>query len=108
MDNPDDGDRTGKWFFEMIDSLGLTGMDDRQFDQETVFDILQRFMHREYDASGQGGLFTLRAPSSEGAAKPRLGAEIAKGDSEAGRSKIDMREIEIWYQMMAYLEENEK
>lgn len=84
MDNPDDGDRTGKWFFEMIESLGLMGMDDRRFHKEAACDILCRFMRREYDESGQGGLFTLRYP------------------------KFDMREIEIWYQMMAYLEENEK
>jgi len=84
MDNPDDGDRTGKWFFEMVESLGLMGMDDRRFNMKAAYDILYRFMRREYDESGQGGLFTLRYP------------------------KFDMREIEIWYQMMAYLEENEK
>lgn len=84
MDNPDDGNRTGKWFFDMIRSLGLMDMDDRRFHKEAVGDILYRFMRRDYDASGQGGLFTLRFP------------------------KWDMRGIEIWYQMMAYLEENEK
>lgn len=83
MDNPDDGNRTGKWFFEMIRSLGLIGMDDRYFDDDFILNILFRFMQREYEASGQGGLFTLRTPA------------------------WDMRKTEIWYQMMAYLEENE-
>ncbi|MEG1515987.1 MAG: hypothetical protein RSD95_13955 [Clostridia bacterium] len=85
MDNPDDGDRTGKWFFEMVESLGLMGMDDRRFHKGAACDILCRFMRRAYDESGQGGLFTIRQPNSN----------------------VDMREIEIWYQMMTYLEENE-
>lgn len=84
MDNPDDGNRTGKWFFDMLKSLGLTMMDDSRFDRLTTMDILIRFMRRDYEESGQGGLFTLRYP------------------------KFDMRNIEIWYQMMAYLEENEQ
>lgn len=84
MDNPDDGDRTGKWFFEMIESLGLMDMSDGRFDRDAACDILCRFMRREYDASGQGGLFTLRYPAR------------------------DMREIDIWYQMMEYLKENER
>lgn len=84
MDNPDDGNRTGKWFFEMVQSLGLMGMDDRRFDEEAACDILYRFMRREYNECGQGGLFTLRHP------------------------RYDMRKMEIWYQMMGYLEENEK
>lgn len=84
MDNPEDGNRTGKWFNHMLTSLGLMEMDDQQFDEKTVIDILCLFMNRDYDESGQGGLFTLRNP------------------------KWDMRETEIWYQMMAYLEENER
>ena len=39
MDNPDDGNRTGKWFFDMIRSLGLMDMDDRRFHKEAVGDI---------------------------------------------------------------------
>lgn len=84
MDNPEDGNRTGKWFFEMIRSLGLYGMDDRYFDEDAVSDILRRFMRREYEENGLGGLFALR------------------------HSSRDMRDIEIWYQMMSYLEENER
>ncbi len=60
------------------------GMDDRRFDEEAACDILCHFMRREYDECGQGGLFTLRNP------------------------RYDMRKMEIWYQMMGYLEENEK
>ena len=84
MDNPNDGNRTGKWFFEMLKSLGLSLMDDEHFNLLEALDILVKFMQREYGENGQGGLFTLRYP------------------------RWDMREIEIWYQMMAYLEENER
>lgn len=84
MDDPDCGNRTGKWFFDMVKSLGLTLMDDSRFDRLEAMDILVKFMRRNYEASGQGGLFTLRYP------------------------RCDMRNIEIWYQMMAYLEENER
>lgn len=81
-DDPDSGNRTGKWFFEMIESLGLRDMDDGNFDKVAAADILVRFMRREYLPSGQGGLFTISDPA------------------------YDMRTAEIWYQMMWYLNEN--
>lgn len=81
-DDPDSGNRTGEWFFEMIESLGLRDMDDEHFDKVIVADILVRFMRREYLPDGRGGLFTLRYDNH------------------------DMRSAEIWYQMMWYLNEN--
>lgn len=80
--DPDSGDRTGKWFFEMIESLGLLDMDDDHFDKIIAYDILSRFMRREYRSDGRGGLFTV------------------------SDSAYDMRTDEIWYQMMHYLNEN--
>ena len=59
-------------------------MSDKHFVRSDAMDILTKFMRREYDASGLGGLFALRYP------------------------KEDMRDIEIWYQMMSYLEEDEQ
>lgn len=82
MDDPESGNRTGKWFFEMVESLGLEGMDDEHFDKITAADILVRFMRREYRADGRGGLFTV----DDGI--------------------HDMRDTEIWYQMMWYLNED--
>lgn len=82
MDDPDVGDRTGQWFWNMIVNLGLGPMDDRRFDPAFVDRILQRFMNREYGPHGEGGLFTVR------------------------NCRNDMRSIEIWYQMNHYLAEN--
>ena len=80
-DDPEQGNRTGEWFFEMIESLGLIDMDDLHFDKTIASDILNKFMRREYLPNGQGGLFTLDDPI------------------------YDLRKTEIWYQMMWYLSE---
>lgn len=81
MDDPDSGNRTGKWFFDMILSLGLIGMRDDCFDAIYAEMVVSRFLRREYAANGCGGLFTLRHRSA------------------------DMRRVEIWYQAMWYLDE---
>lgn len=79
--DPDEGDRTGKWFWDMIESLGLLPMTDRRFDQGQIDYILNRFLNRDYEPNGEGGLFTVK------------------------HNDRDMREIEIYYQMYAYLED---
>lgn len=80
MDDPESGDRTGRWFFEMIENLGLADMDDEHFERETVHFVIRRFLDRDYEPNGEGGLFSL-----------------GSGDHR------DMRRIDIWYQMMWYL-----
>lgn len=80
MDDPDVGDRTGQWFWSMLVSLGLGGMEDRKFDRYLVDTTLERFLDRGYERNGEGGLFTVNN----------------------GR---DMRRTEIWYQMNYYLSE---
>lgn len=79
MDDPDIGNRTGQWFWEMIVSLGLGSMNDARFNRDYVEDVLERFLDRDYAHDGEGGLFTIR------------------------HSRKDMRSIEIWYQMNCYL-----
>lgn len=81
MTDPDSGNRTGKWFFEMVHSLGLIDMHDSQFDVTEAQTHIIRFLEREYDPDGSGGLFTLKHPHT------------------------DMRQVEIWYQAMWYLSE---
>ncbi len=81
MDDPDIGNRTGQWFWDMIVSLGLDSMDDDNFDQRYVGEVLERFLNRDYCRNGEGSLFTVKHP------------------------RRDMRSIEIWYQMNNYLNE---
>lgn len=79
MSDPDKGDRTAQWFWEMITSLGLSAMTDYNFNEWLVNDVVTRFLNREYDTDGRGGLFTIR------------------------NWNRDAREAEIWHQLMAYL-----
>ena len=80
MEDPDYGDRTGKWFWGMIESLGLKSMDDTSFNRDYVDDVIDIFLSRGYGRDGRGGLFTIKHP------------------------KRDLRTVEIWYQMNWYLD----
>ena len=79
MDNPDIGDRTAKWFWEMIDSLGLIEMIDSNFNIHYVEKVIYDFLNRNYKRNGEGGLFTVN------------------------NSKYDFRTTEIWFQMNQHL-----
>lgn len=81
MDNIDIGDRTGKWFMDMIVSLGLERETDDKFNEKRVDYIIQRFLNHEYEHDGQGGLFTVI------------------------NSPIDLRNEEIFVQENLYLNE---
>lgn len=79
MDNPSIGNRTSQWFFGMIISLGLGSMTDSYFDKKEANDIITRFLNRDYEPNGKGGLFTIK------------------------NCKYDLRNIEIWKQLCWYL-----
>ena len=76
------GDRTSRWFWEMVESLGLSYMTDDHFSDEECGIVLRAFLERDYARNGRGGLFTIEQP--------------------VGR---DMRDVEIWYQMCRHLNE---
>lgn len=80
MDNTAFGNRTGQWFWGMIVSLGLGSMTDERFDLEFVEFVIDRFLDREYEPDGRGGLFTIK------------------------NCDIDLRTVEIWHQMCWYLD----
>jgi hypothetical protein len=80
MDDPDIGDRTIQWFWKMIDNLGLKNMNDSHFNERRVCFIIDRFLNREHDEDGKGGLFTVKSCA------------------------YDLRTVEIWYQMCWYLD----
>lgn len=75
-----------EWFWILIDNLDLTLFENSTFfhgaEFDDVSDIINRFLERQYNYAGEGGLFPLRRP------------------------KNDQRKIEIWYQMSAYMLEN--
>lgn len=78
FDNPDMGDRTGQWFWDMIVNLGLGHMIDRYYDRDEVEYKIGRFLDREYEPDGTGGLFRLK------------------------NCDRDLRTVEIWTQMCWY------
>ena len=80
MDDPKIGDRTGQWFWGMINNLGLGGMNDNRYDEQYVNDVIDTFLDREYKSNGKGGLFTIR------------------------NCEYDLRDVEIWYQLCWYLD----
>lgn len=88
MYDPDFGDRTGLWFWIMVENLGLTAFPDRVFRKnrrwasKCVCDVVETFLDRGYEADGTGSIFSIRGFQS------------------------DMRETELWYQMQYYLNEN--
>lgn len=85
-DANDDTDLTTSYFWEMMDNIGLSSYSDDVFleiDGPFAVDaIIQALLNREYDGDGEGGLFPLKHPQE------------------------DQRDVELWYQMNAYLEEN--
>lgn len=80
MDDALFGNRTGQWFWGMIHNLGLSPMTDSNFDKKYVDEVITRFLNREYEPNGKGGLFTVR------------------------HCNRDMRTVEIWCQLSWYLD----
>lgn len=73
----------GDWFWKFLRHLDIFIYDDAfdQFAERHVDQVLDRFIYRNYDSSGEGGLFPLR------------------------RAERDQRKVELWYQMAAYIGE---
>ena len=80
MDDTQYGDRTGQWFWKMITNLGLGYLDDTRFNEIDAEEIIIRFLNREYEPNGRGGLFTVYGCDQ------------------------DLRDVEIWCQMCWYLD----
>ena len=81
MDDPSIGDRFSQWFWHMIVSLGLGTMEDQSFNKREVEESINRFLDRDYEPDGRGGLFTIK------------------------NCDRDLRKVEIWHQMCWYLDE---
>lgn len=73
------------WFWEILQNLNLTQYKDEYYDRSVerhIDEVLTKVNDRTYSKSGRGGLFPLTKPNE------------------------DQRKVEIWYQMSAYLLEN--
>ena len=81
MDDPRYGDRTGQWFWKMITNLGLSAMYNNRFDKKIVSIVIEKFLNREYEPNGQGGLFTIHD------------------------CQKDLRYVPIWNQLCWYLDD---
>lgn len=80
MDDPKYGDRTGYWFWGMLDNLGLNGQWNTAFDLEYCRECIDIFLTKRYGPNGERGLFYIPDP-------PR-----------------DVRDVEIWVQLCWYLD----
>ena len=80
MDDLEYGDRTRQWFWGMILNLGLSDMIDDYYDEKRVTEILERFLTRQYEPDGHGGLFSIRDCTE------------------------DLRDIESWRQLLWYMD----
>ena len=80
MDDPEYGDRTKEWFWQMITNLGLGGLHDGNFDIHYVESTVARFLNRDIEPNGRGGLFIVK------------------------NCDCDLRNMEIWNQLLRYLE----
>lgn len=81
MYNPDLGDRTNVWFWDILENLGLDYYDDNNYDFDSVDTIMCRFLDRDYDKNGLGGAFYVMD------------------------SCVDFRKKDLWWQLNAFLEE---
>lgn len=80
MDDPAIGNRTGQWFWEMINTIGIGWMSDDAFDKDEALKKINIFMEREFEPDGEGGLFHIPNCHS------------------------DLRDVEFWVSMLWYLD----
>lgn len=77
-------DRIGYFYHEMLNNLGIGHEFPGSWEsREKLIDkVIDKFLDRRYGKDGSGGLFPLKRP------------------------REDQREVELWYQMNAYMIEN--
>lgn len=84
MYDADVGKRYSLWFHLFIESLFMQySYDMRDLSEEEIIDICEKFMNRDYNKDGSGGMF----PVSD---------------------RRDQRKVQIWMQMNLWLVENQE
>lgn len=74
-------DHVGELLYDMISSMGIAWLTDDYYSEVAAQSAVDNMLNRRYEPNGHGGLFTVKKTSK------------------------DMRDMEIWYQMQAYLNE---
>ena len=82
MADSEAGTRVGQRVWSMDGSLGPAAMDDARFNEGRAQFIIDRFNQRAYQTNG------------------------ARSQNTEIRTDVDMRQLDIWYQLMAYLNES--
>ena len=85
LENPTRESTIRDWYILLISNLGLKAYTDSNWssDVEKIVDQkIDLFLDRQYDRNGNGGLFPLE------------------------HSAADQRKVEIWYQLMKYIDES--
>ena len=85
MRDPEKGNQGKKWFFEMLNNLGLLDCTNKNYQygsEKLILRAIEGFLNRDIDKNGVGGLFPLKS------------------------SRKNQKNEQIWNQMMAYLTEN--
>jgi hypothetical protein len=80
MSDPEFGDRTSRWFVEMLKSMDIYKLDDEHYNRAMVDIAVQNMLDHNYSRNGEGGLFHLP------------------------HTRKDLRKVEIWCQAMWYLD----
>lgn len=89
MHDDDYGDRTSYWFWQMIKNIGLDEFSDDTYDSSfdiEVDRIIDIAIERRYSRYGKGGFFPLK--------------------NYKRNSYDDQRNVELWYQLSNWLNEN--
>lgn len=68
-----------EWFWHLVDNLGIRYNDRERYPTALVEEVLDNVIWRTYKRNGDGGLFPLR------------------------HADRDQRDVELWYQLSAYL-----
>ena len=86
MATDENGRNIHYYFWKMIENLGLVKLEDDSYYRLNgsffVLEACNRVIFRNHDANGKGGLFPVKRP------------------------REDMRNLDIWYQMQAWLSEH--
>lgn len=77
-------DDISRWFWVMLGNLGLMKFSDDRFVKEEVDKILGIWLDRKFKKNGSGSIFSVK------------------------KSGVNMTDVEMWYQMHYYLNENWK